>query len=235
MSGVGGFWNEQKEKLNLRHLGKKTRIVLIVLVVAAIVLIIANPFGNVTAESAKSALESGCRRLEGNSQAVKTENSALAGVLYDELALKLSDNEYTFYIFEDDKSLVQKYTDGDSDKYVFRLNGAKYGSLSGKSYFYDGSDLYDMTKSSEKLEGESKTETLGALMKYLPESCLGKNTYTSMLAFADKNTLEMSEAFYGDGVKAYIDGKSFAESFEGGICMIKFGKSKHIIESPNVG
>ena len=92
-----------------------------------------------------------------------------------------------------------------------------------------------MTKSSEKLEGDSKTETLGALMKYLPESCLGKNTYTSMLAFADKNTLEMSEAFYGDGVKAYIDGKSFAESFEGGICMIKFGKSKHIIESPNVG
>ena len=79
MSGVGGFWNERKEKLNLRHLGKKTRIVLIVLVVAAIVLIIANPFGNVTAESAKSALESGCRRLEGNSQAVKTENSAHCG------------------------------------------------------------------------------------------------------------------------------------------------------------
>lgn len=203
---------------------KKTRAFLLIIVVVLIVAIIVNPFKSETAQSVENQLESSIKKLENNSDATETENTALSGVLYDELAARLSESGYTFYIFTGQKSVIKKNVDGDGDKYTFELSGEQYGELAGKKYFYDGSVLYDTTKTSEKLENEQKNEILAKLMTYLPESFCPTKSFNRLIAFADKNTLEMSEAFYGESAKAYIDGKCFIQQWEDGICKIAFEK-----------
>lgn len=87
---------------------KKTRAFLLIIVVVLIVAIIVNPFKSETAQSVENQLESSIKKLENNSDAAETENTALSGVLYDELAAKLSESGYTFYIFTRAKSVIKR-------------------------------------------------------------------------------------------------------------------------------
>lgn len=203
---------------------KKTRAFLLIIVVVLIIAIIVNPFKSETVQSVKDQLESNIKKLENNPDAAETENTALSGVLYDELAARLSEGEYVFYIFTEQKSVIKKNVDGDGDKYTFELSGEQYGDLSGKKYFYDGSDLYDTTKTLEKLSDMQGKQILSKLLPYLPESFCPTQSFDRLVAFADKNTLEMSEAFFGQSARAYIDDKCFIQQWEGGICKIAFKK-----------
>ena len=57
---------------------KKTRAFLLIIVVVLIVAIIVNPFKSETAQSVENQLESSIKKLENNSDAAETENTALS-------------------------------------------------------------------------------------------------------------------------------------------------------------
>ena len=69
---------------------KKTRAFLLIIVVVLIVAIIVNPFKSETAQSVENQLESSIKKLENNSDAAETENTALSGALSESLAASSS-------------------------------------------------------------------------------------------------------------------------------------------------
>ena len=211
---------------------KKGRFFVIAAVLAVVVAlgIVLNSFKTVTQGSVKRELERLCSAVEKNPSAFETQNSALSGVLYDELAQKLASRDYIFYLFASDSSVVQKYPADEGTYYIFKLSGEEYGSLSGQTYIYYGSSLYLSGQEGKRYDGEEKNDLLDRLLNYIPEGFFGRHSFDRLLATADKNSLEMSEVFYGDGVKAFINDNVFLEQWEDGICKISFEKHPPIAE-----
>lgn len=166
---------------------KKTRAFLLIIVVVLIVAIIVNPFKSETAQSVENQLESSIKKLENNSDAAETRKTpALFGSALRRACRQAFGKRIHLLHFHRAKIGHKKNVDGDGNKYTFELSGEQYGELAGKKYFYDGSDLYDTTKTSEKLENEQKNEILAKLMTYLPESFCPTKSFNRLIAFADK-------------------------------------------------